>query len=82
MTPVIDILNPEDKGEATYYVLGNCLRGYVHGYFHDDLTAFHVMAERFDKSHPSTNGRTVEFWRYLSAPGHFDCTKGDARAEA
>ena len=79
MTPVIDILNPEAKDEATYYVLGNCLRGYVHGYFHDDLTAFHVMSARFDKSYPSRAGRTVEFWRYLSAPSHFDQTQGDTR---
>ncbi len=79
MTPVIDILNRDLKeAGADLYVLGNCLRGYVHGYFHDDYNAFRVMAARFDKSYPSTGGRTVEFWRCLSTPySGYEKTLGD-----
>lgn len=65
MTPVIDILN-RDRKDLPYYMLGNCLRGYVYGYFENDEVAFAALAERFDRSYPSKSGRVVEFWHCLS----------------
>lgn len=74
MTPVIDILNAE-RSDQPLYILGNCLRGYVHGRFPDDKTAFAEMGARFDRSYPSKGGRKVEFWRCIERSG-FDHTAG------
>ncbi len=46
--------------DKAFYEVGNCLRGYFSGHFSNDDEAWSALSDRFNRSFPSKERRSVE----------------------